>query len=636
MKRLSISLLLLLLGLLIPGGLRAQGVFYHDVVWKFSPGGTFPASGATITVCPSTSSGVPCAPVAAVYLDKGLTLPCTGLNIGCLTADSKGNFGFYAPSGDYIYTVSGVGITPYGPIPFTLGTSTAGFLASNNNFTGTNSFQSINGHFWAGPGATPTIDTAVAAAVAAGGGIVDIHSAYSGAESSTCANIDGITEANVSSLVTVVDWRNGSSACGYQIAINSAQQGAKYTASSFRFSTSPTTTESAVLGTYTWKGVTPGSLSLASGTFQCGSTSAITTPTGLEFIQCINGQAAIRSTGGTLLQVMGVAGGGGIDRGPTTTNITQFSSLYGFDCKNSSSSGATIRDCFGVLGAAPTLATNNNYSFFSQGNSLWATNTGIDVLASAYVLPTTPTGLKLLRFDGSNNLPTAGVNQYSTLYAGVPYKFFPSGHCSWLIGPNVNISEAFEITASTVCPNGTSFTTPIFRVNSSSVSSGPSAQVTGDFWLSGVVKNSALTATMGLTLKKGSGAGNYTTASTTYVVPDSTNLCYTVTIPVGWKLGVQASGSIGTSTAIVAASAALTDNAACSTANAGLLTEAQVDAGAIGATAGFSLSWVITGDGAAHNVALQIKTANGADSALLLNSSATALPTMTFTLMPSN
>jgi hypothetical protein len=165
-------------------------------------------------------------------------------------------------------------------------------------------------------------------------------------------------------------------------------------------------------------------------------------------------------------------------------------------------------------------------------------------------------------------------------------------------------------------------------------------QLNGSTAGSGTVTLPNNTGTMALqgtlTLKKGSGAGNYTTASTTYVVPDSTNLCFTVTIPTGWKLGIQASGSIGTSTAIAVASAALTDNAACATANAGLLTEAQIDAGAIGATAGFSLSWVITGDGNAHNVALQVKTAAGADSVLLLNSSATALPTMVFTLMPSN
>jgi hypothetical protein len=139
-----------------------------------------------------------------------------------------------------------------------------------------------------------------------------------------------------------------------------------------------------------------------------------------------------------------------------------------------------------------------------------------------------------------------------------------------------------------------------------------------------------------LTLKKGSGGGNYTNATTSYAVADSTNLCYTVTIPLGWKLAISASGALGTSTAIVNANAALTDNAACSTANAGILQETQIDAGTIGGTAGFSLSWVITGDGLAHNIALQFKTSNVADTANLLNSSATLTPTMVFQLGSSN
>jgi len=139
-----------------------------------------------------------------------------------------------------------------------------------------------------------------------------------------------------------------------------------------------------------------------------------------------------------------------------------------------------------------------------------------------------------------------------------------------------------------------------------------------------------------ITLKKGSGGGNYTSASTTYVVVDATNLCYTVTIPTGWKLAVQSQGSLGTSTAAVSANIALTDNAACSTANAGVLVENAFQTVGAGATSPFNLVWAITGDGASHNIALQFKTSNGADSALLANSSATFLPTMVFLLTPSN
>ena len=69
---------------------------------------------------------------------------------------------------------------------------------------------------------------------------------------------------------------------------------------------------------------------------------------------------------------------------------------------------------------------------------------------------------------------------------------------------------------------------------------------------SGAIKNVAGTATMGMTLKKGSGAGNYTSASTTYVVVDSTNLCFTITIPTGWKLGIQTGAALGTATTLLA------------------------------------------------------------------------------------
>ena len=170
-------------------------------------------------------------------------------------------------------------------------------------------------------------------------------------------------------------------------------------------------------------------------------------------------------------------------------------------------------------------------------------------------------------------------------------------------------------------------------------SSAPGTNTTGTIAVAGTsggIKNVANTATMGMTLKKGTGAGNYTTASTTYAVVDSTNLCFTVLIPSGWKLQVVASGDITTATSAVTASVAITDNAACGTANSGILVEATNLSPSASNPNAFSLGWVITGDGATHNVALQYKTSVGADVATITNSSSTLLPTMIFTLMPSN
>jgi len=138
------------------------------------------------------------------------------------------------------------------------------------------------------------------------------------------------------------------------------------------------------------------------------------------------------------------------------------------------------------------------------------------------------------------------------------------------------------------------------------------------------------------TLKKGSGAGNYTSASTTYVVMDAANLCYTVTIPTGWKLQAIASFTIGSLTAAINVLAAITDNAACSTANAGILQETSITPPATGAGVSGTLGYIITGDGAAHNIALQFRTTNAADSVFISNGTATLTPTIVLTLSPSN
>src|SRR6266704_2145657 len=132
------------------------------------------------------------------------------------------------------------------------------------------------------------------------------------------------------------------------------------------------------------------------------------------------------------------------------------------------------------------------------------------------------------------------------------------------------------------------------------------------------------------TLKKGSGGGNYVSASTVYVDVDAANLGLTITIPTNWKLVINASGQLTSATAIATVSVSLLDGAT--------LIEAQVNPTVVG-TAGaedWALNWVINGDGASHTVKLQYKTSNGADSATSLNSSATLLPTMVFTLIPSN
>jgi hypothetical protein len=132
-----------------------------------------------------------------------------------------------------------------------------------------------------------------------------------------------------------------------------------------------------------------------------------------------------------------------------------------------------------------------------------------------------------------------------------------------------------------------------------------------------------------MTLRRGSSGGTYVTSSTSYVDVDATNLTYTVTIPVGWKLAISTSGETWTSTGAAIVGVSLFDSGT-------LIETGMGTAGAgNGFTGTFALNWVINGDGASHTVKLQFKTLNGADAANMGNSGS-SLPQMVFTLAPSN
>lgn len=138
-----------------------------------------------------------------------------------------------------------------------------------------------------------------------------------------------------------------------------------------------------------------------------------------------------------------------------------------------------------------------------------------------------------------------------------------------------------------------------------------------------------------VTLKTGTGGGNYTTASTTFVRVDSTNLAFTVTIPNGWKLLISASGVLSIATATNGVNVALADGSAD---NTGIIIQTLAQPNTAGAATfiPFSLNWVVNGDGASHTINLQFSTGNAADSAIMVNNTSTLKPMMTFLLTPSN
>ena len=147
--------------------------------------------------------------------------------------------------------------------------------------------------------------------------------------------------------------------------------------------------------------------------------------------------------------------------------------------------------------------------------------------------------------------------------------------------------------------------------------------------IAGTVQDSSGAYSMGMTLRKGSGAGDYTSNSTSYAPVDGSNLALNVTIPAGWKLLINASGTASVANGVAPLSFALADNSA-------ILVEQSVVPRGAGAATAFSLNWIVTGDGGPHAIDLRFKTGAGSDSVDIANSSATNVPVMTFMLLPSN
>jgi len=131
--------------------------------------------------------------------------------------------------------------------------------------------------------------------------------------------------------------------------------------------------------------------------------------------------------------------------------------------------------------------------------------------------------------------------------------------------------------------------------------------------------------------KSGTGAGSYSTNSGTLVDVDATNLSYTVTIPVGYKLQIMASAcAVGTAGGSNEIDLAITD---ISTAT--VLTQMSVNPAVSGGSNPFTLISQLNGDGNSHTIRLQYLSSNGVTSSIL-NGATNRIPLMDFLLTPSN
>lgn len=131
-----------------------------------------------------------------------------------------------------------------------------------------------------------------------------------------------------------------------------------------------------------------------------------------------------------------------------------------------------------------------------------------------------------------------------------------------------------------------------------------------------------------LTLKQGSGNGtDYNTSSTSYVNVDGTNLTYTVVIPTGSKLKVEASFDYYVSGGTPNLFIALADGAT-------ILDAREVNPPGTTSSYAGSLLALINGDGASHTITLQWKVSGNTGN--IRNQAGSVTPKMAFTLTTSN
>jgi hypothetical protein len=154
--------------LLFSSVMQSQGAGYHDRILN-SRGRPMPRR--TITVCSAPATVGPsgrCTAVVNTFTNAALTVPVGGN--ATVRTNLLGNFQFYLAPGNYCYTVTGAGMvnTSVNPCyPFAIPVVTGSSLVFN-----TVSSCPINGVYVVGPPCYATIQAAITAACAAGGGTI--------------------------------------------------------------------------------------------------------------------------------------------------------------------------------------------------------------------------------------------------------------------------------------------------------------------------------------------------------------------------------------------------------------------------------------------------------------------------------
>ena len=195
----------------------------------------------------------------------------------------------------------------------------------------------------------------------------------------------------------------------------------------------------------------------------------------------------------------------------------------------------------------------------------------------------------------------------------------------------VNGNTVFLNTAAQLTDSGTTSTVGgNFTANDGIYRVTAAASFAGSVAVGTTITNVGATATLGLTLKKGTGGGDYThSGDTTYTNVDGTNLAYTVTIPTGWKARVTAVAEVYQSTAANSVGLAIADGGS-------VIGQMVESATGVGTTLPMIVDTVVTGDGASHAFTMQFKTFASADAVNISNAATGRVPTLIVLLLPSN
>ena len=126
---------------------------------------------------------------------------------------------------------------------------------------------------------------------------------------------------------------------------------------------------------------------------------------------------------------------------------------------------------------------------------------------------------------------------------------------------------------------------------------------------------------LGAVFSRGSGLGNYSITSQSFITVDPANLNsgQNILIPKGFVAIVSAGGSVDSAVAAVQVGLGIGDNGV-------LLVEQDITGPGIGQNSSFGLNWVIVGDGLVHNITLMARTNVIADACVIVNSTPTNSP----------